>query len=182
MNYEMNEFAIVSLQQNILQTAITFEINNISELLRTTCVGEFVKSQTFVLHFPMSIGYSKWVVVLFLNGQYDSRGSPDKRVSVYLRMISCEKESVALKLDVKFQFEQVHSLKIDTLLCFKEVRMRWVGTQLLPINEITDCRDSMLLSMYLNEVAPQRCNNSITETVSAYSTTNVSTGRFLLVW
>lgn len=149
----MNEFTIISLEQDSLYSLIVFEINNISDILRKTCVGQFVKSCTFDLNFPTSIRKSKWVVILFFNGQYDHRGAPDKRISVYLKLMTCERESTAIKFDAEFRLGSGHGCKQNQILCFNDVTRRWIATHLQTVNEIitNNCPDTLLLSIHLIE-------------------------------
>lgn len=144
----MTGFIVISLEQLASESVIVLEISKITSILRKTSVGEFVKSHTFDLHFSNSIGQSKWVVILFLNGQYDRNGKPDKRICVYLQMISCERDAIEIKLDVKFQLGEKRFCKQDQLFCFKDVKKRWIGAT---IDEIikNGFPDTLLLSVYL---------------------------------
>lgn len=144
----------MSLEQNSSHSLIVFEIKKIAQLLQKTSVGEFVKSCPFELKFSKSIGQSKWVLILFPNGQYDCNGMSDEQISVYLKMISCEKVSMVLKLDVKFQLRSGIGWKQVQSLCFNNVRARWIGIQLVGVNELSknDCSDNTaMLSVYLTE-------------------------------
>lgn len=149
----MNEFTSISVEQNISQTFIVFEINNLSELLQKVSVGQFVKS-CIELNFPTSIGKSKWDIILFLNGQYDHIGIHDERVSVYLKLTSCEHQSKVLKFDVKFQLGSKCGWEQEQCLCINNIRTRWIRTHLININDIISdgcLDDTLLLSLYLKE-------------------------------
>lgn len=139
-------FPIVSLEQNIFESQIVFQVLNIGEILRKTSVGEFTKSETFELSFPTSIGKSKWDVILFLNGQYNN-GNPDRRVSLYLKMIYCEKPSMVLKFDVGFQLGHVKNWKLHQMVCFNDVNRRWIGPQFFNPNEVINA--TLLLSIHM---------------------------------
>lgn len=142
----MFTFPIVSMEQNIFQSQIVFEILNIREILRKTSVGEFIKSESFELYFPTSIGKSKWDVILFLNGQYNN-GNPDRRVALYLKMIYCEKPSMVLKLDVAFQLNHVKNRKLNEMVCFNDLNRRWIGPQFFNLNEVINA--TLLLSIHM---------------------------------
>jgi len=62
-----------------------------------------VKSRPFELYYPMTIGKARWVVILFLNGQYENEGVADDLISVYLKMEQCEHQSAVFNFDVQFQ-------------------------------------------------------------------------------
>ncbi len=144
----MNEFNIVSLEQLGSESLIVFEVNNVQTIIQKTSVGESVKSPIFELNFPNSIEQSKWIVILFINGQYDPYGNPDKRRRVYLQMINCEQDAIAIKLDVKFQLGGKYCCHRAQTFCFKDVKKRWIGTN---VDEITrnDNSDTLLLSLHL---------------------------------
>lgn len=149
----MDRFGVVSIEQNVSESLIHFEIRNFSEMLQKICVGQFVKSCHFVLNFPRSIGLSTWAVILFPHGQYDFEGKHDKRVSVYLNLIGCEVQSVDIKLDVNIQLGQVHANKKDQILCFDDMKKRWFGMHFSNFDE-TDriaCGSTSLLSVYIKE-------------------------------
>lgn len=158
MNKNNLEFDVVSVDQNNSQSLVVFEINQVTSIVRKTNVGQFVKSFPFELNFPTSIGKSKWVVILFPNGQYEA-GRANDLIYIYLKMVYCEYQSAEFKFDVKFQLgsEYATVTKKDVHLCFDNVKTRWIGTKLLNTNEmimngsqfIHD--DILLLSVNLNE-------------------------------
>lgn len=158
MNRNNLVFDVVSVDQNNLQSLVVFEINKVSAIVRKTSIGQYIKSYPFVLNFPKSIGKSKWVVILFLNGQYEA-GEPDGLIYIYLKMVHCEHQSAEFKFDIKLQLgiEYATITMKDQTLCFDDVKKRWIGTKLLLINEmikhgsrfIQD--DILLLSVHFNE-------------------------------
>lgn len=158
-----NEFQVVSIQQKNTESLIVFEINQVSKIVQKTNIGQFVRSYPFELHYPTSIGKSKWVVIIFLNGQYEHGGKPNDMICIYLKMVQCEQQSTVFKFDVKFQLGSEHGavFKKNQSICFDNVRTRWIGTKLVNINEmiINGSRyiqnDTLKLSVYLNENSPK---------------------------
>lgn len=158
MNENNLEFNVVSVDQNNLQSFVVFEINRVSSIVRKTNVGQFIRSRPFELNFPTSIGKSRWIVLLFPNGQYEA-GRPNDLIYVYLKMVHCEHQSAEFKFDVMFQLgsEYATATKKNLTLCFDNVKTRWIGTKLLNTYEmimngsrfIQD--DILMLSLNLNE-------------------------------
>lgn len=158
MNKNCLEFDVVSVDQNNLQSYVVFEINQVSAVVRKTNVGQFVNSCPFELNFPTSIGKSKWVVILFLNGQYEA-GQSNEQICIYLKLVDCEHQSVDFKFDVKFQLgtERATITKKDQKLCFDNAKTRWMGAKLMFIRDMIKnnsrfIQDDMLfLSVHLSE-------------------------------
>lgn len=137
MNKSKPEFNVVAVDQNILRSLVVFEINQVSSIVRKTNVGQFVQSCPFELTFPTSIGKSKWVVILFPNGQYDA-GKANDLIYVYLKMVYCEHQSAEFKFDVQFRLgsEYATVTKRNQTLRFDNVKTRWIGTKLLNTSEM----------------------------------------------
>lgn len=158
MNKNDLEFDVVSVDQDDLQSLVVFEINRVSKIVRKTNIGQYIKSRFFDLNFPKSIGRSKWQVILFLNGQYEA-GQPNEVINIYLKMVKCERQSAEFKFDINFKLgsENATTTMNDQILCFDEVKTRWIGTQLIPINEMIKNGsqfihgDILLLSAHLKE-------------------------------
>lgn len=157
MNKNHLEFDVVSLEQNNFQSLVVFQINQVSAIVRKTNVGQFVKSCPFELNFPTSIGKSKWIVILFLNGQYEA-GQPNELINIYLKMVHCEHQSVEFKFDARFQLgtEYATITMKDQRVCFDNVKTRWIGSKLSATEMIRNgsryIRDDILLmTVNLNE-------------------------------
>lgn len=144
------EFNVVFIEQNSFQSLIVFELHEINTLVRKTSVGQFVKSSTFGLNFPTSIGKSEWKIILFLNGQYDM-GIKDDRIFVYLKMTHCERHSSVFKFDAKFQLGSKFATKLDQNICFDKPRSTWIGMYFMKINEMMIHDNTLMLTVYLNE-------------------------------
>lgn len=158
MDKNILEFNVVSVDETNLQALVVFQIEQVSKIVQLTSVGQFVKSCPFELNFPTSIGKSKWVVILFANGQYEA-GKPNETISVYLKMLDCEHHSAEFKCDVKFQLGSDYASvsKKDLTLRFDNVKTRWAGVKLINTNEmiVNGSRfiqdDMIFLSVHLNE-------------------------------
>lgn len=137
-------------EQNLAQSMGVFELKDIGRVLPIISVGQFVKSNNFVLHFPNSIGLSHWELLLFPNGQYDSEGTVDERVHLYLKMVKCTKMSEEIKLDVKFQLGNCVGWKSHQSFCFNK-RTRWIGTHLIGAKQLLSNNDAVLISVQLTE-------------------------------
>ncbi len=148
----MSQFSVVFLEQDNSRSFIAFELNKLDHLLKIKAIGEFVKSSPFELNFYNSIGVSKWEILLFPNGQYDCNGKPDSRIFVYLKMMSCEKMSMELKLDVKVQLGTDVGWELNQRLCFRNAGTRWTRIHLVNVNKLKDLSgNSALISLYLTE-------------------------------
>lgn len=163
MHRKNEQFDVISLEQNHLESLVVFQINNVSSIVRKTNIGQMIESSPFDLNYSMSIGNSKWVVILFLNGQYESGGAPNEHICVYLKMINCEQQSTVFEIDVKFQLGSEYAVVEMNNQNFRydNARSRWIGTRLIKINEmiINGCRfiqnDTLLLSVHFNEHIPK---------------------------
>lgn len=161
MNKNNLEFDVVSVDQNQnnLESLIVFQIQQISSAVRLTSVGQFIKSSPFELEFPISIGRSKWILFVFLNGQYEA-GHANDTISIYLKLIECEHQSAEFKFDAGFQFgsEGTTMIKKNLRLCFANIRTRWFGVNLIKttemiLNKSRFIRDDVLmLTVSLNEL------------------------------
>lgn len=165
MNKNNNDFDVVSIDQKNTKSLVVFEINQVTKFVQKTSVGQFIKSQPFELNFPSSIGQSKWILMLFLNGQYEHGGKANENIFVYLKMVQCDprQQSTVFKFDVTFQLGSEHGLvsKKNESLCYDNVRTRWIGTKLLNISEMISNgsryiqNDTLMLSVFLNENLPK---------------------------
>lgn len=166
MNKNHLEFDVVSVEQNNLESLVVFQINKVSAIVRKTNVGQFVKSYPFELNFPTSIGKSKWIVILFLNGQYEA-GQPNDLIYIYLKMLHCQHQSAEFKFDVRFQLgsEYATITKKDQRVCFDNVKTRWIGAKLMTVNEMIMnesryiCNDILMMTVNLNEHFKQHASS-----------------------
>ncbi|XP_037049117.1 uncharacterized protein LOC119083502 [Bradysia coprophila] len=158
MNKNNLEFDVVSVDQKNLESLIVFQVQQISSFVRRISVGQFIKSSPFELQFPISIGRSKWILFLFLNGQYEA-GEANEMISIYLMLDQCEHQSAEFKFDVKFQFgESATVVRKNQRLCFESVKERWFGANIMKITDmiLNDSRlirdDVLTLTVSLNEI------------------------------
>lgn len=169
MNKNNLEFDVVSVDQNQcnLESLVVFQIQQVSAAVQRTCVGQFIKSSSFELEFPISIGRSKWNLFLFLNGQYEA-GHPNETISSYLMLTECDNPSAEFKFNVEFQFgsEGTTVVKKNQRLCYANIKSRWLGVSLLKttemiLNKSRFIRDDVLmLTVTFNELLKEELTAS----------------------
>lgn len=110
-------------------------IDDYWNVLERVTVGESVTtSEPIDLHFNDSIGASKWIIIFYPKGQYNSVGVANGQVSVYLKMLSCDNQDKSLMMDVKFFFKSPYAGVRDEYACtrnanllYADIKKRWIG-------------------------------------------------------
>lgn len=104
-------------------------INKFSSLRKSVAIGESLVSNEFSLIFPNSIGESKWKLAFYPNGQYVDEGRVDGFISIYLVMLSCEREDDALSANVSFQLKSQNGLDDGRVRNLKAEFVYWIPSK-----------------------------------------------------
>lgn len=130
-----NNFVIVETDQTTHRC--TAMLVNVSLHTQKLEVGQSITSQIFEMTCP-KIGKALWSLIVFLNGQYEYERD-NGQLSVYLKMIACERKNEKMLVDVKFfiESEETFSKMVPAnTFHYENTRTRWVGTTLVSKSEL----------------------------------------------
>lgn len=136
-------------------------INNFLTLRKWIVVGESLTSNEFIMLFPNSIGESKWKLLFYPSGQYVD-GKVGSYVSIYLVMLSCEKDDQILTANVTYKLMSdankdgpMTTLKAE--FDYSNTRKRWLGNNWLNSRRCKQffVNDTLIISCLVSEKIPK---------------------------